>query len=98
MEARYPARRARRRNSCWLLTLFAAAPSQGGNKLTLPTGTGGGATGGLTHRPSGVMGLNASDCRLDGGEVITPGDARCGKMGAPYCRKKNGEAACLTEQ
>jgi hypothetical protein len=30
--------------------------------------------------------------------VITPGDARCGKMGAPYCRKKNGEAACLTEQ
>jgi hypothetical protein len=68
------------------------------NKQTFSTGTGGNTTGGMTQRPNSVMGLNASDCRLDGGEVITPGDARCGKMGAPYCRKKNGEAACLTEQ
>jgi hypothetical protein len=88
-----------------LLLVVPATVSLGANtqtftgKQTLSTGTGGGnTTGGMTHRPTGVMGLNASDCRLDGGEVITPGDARCGKMGAPYCRKKNGEAACLTEQ
>ena len=50
-----------------------------------------------TGQFTGVMELNASDCRLDGGEVITPGDSRCGKLNAPYCRKANGEAACLTE-
>jgi hypothetical protein len=66
-------------------------------KQTFSSGGGGNATGGLGHRPTGAVGLNASDCRLDGGEVITPGDARCGKMGAQYCRKRNGEAACLTE-
>jgi hypothetical protein len=87
-----------------LLLILPATVSVGANKQTftgkqnLSTGTGGNATGGITHRPNGVMGLNASDCRLDGGEVIVPGDARCGKEGAPYCRKKNGEAACLTEQ
>lgn len=57
----------------------------------------GGATGGLSKQP-GVMELNASDCRLNGGEVITPGDARCGKLGASYCRYSDGNAACLTEQ
>jgi hypothetical protein len=85
-----------------VLTLLVAAPSYGGSKSTFSGkqtfSNTGNASGGLAHRPGGVMGLNASDCRLDGGEVVTPGDARCGKMGAPYCRKKNGEAACLTEQ
>lgn len=80
-----------------LLTLVAAAPSQAGNKITLHKGTPSGSTGAFTHH-GGVVELNASDCRLDGGEVITPADARCGKLGAAYCRKKNGEAACLTEQ
>lgn len=45
----------------------------------------------------GVMELNASDCRLNGGTVVTPGDDRCGKLGAQYCRYTDGNAACLTE-
>jgi hypothetical protein len=84
-----------------ILALVPATVSYGANKQmfkqTFSSGGGGNATGGLGHRPTGAVGLNASDCRLDGGEVITPGDARCGKMGAQYCRKRNGEAACLTE-
>ena len=57
-----------------------------------------GPTGGVKGTHPGVVELNASDCRLDGGKVIVPGDNRCGKLNAPYCRKPNGEAACLTEQ
>jgi hypothetical protein len=45
----------------------------------------------------GVMELNGSDCRLEGGTVVTPGDDRCGSLGASYCRYPNGNAACLTE-
>ena len=45
----------------------------------------------------GVMELTESDCRLDGGTVVKPGDARCGSFGAVYCRKPNGEAACINE-
>jgi hypothetical protein len=45
----------------------------------------------------GVVELNGSDCRLEGGTVVTPGDDRCGKLGASYCRYPNGNAACLTE-
>jgi hypothetical protein len=44
-----------------------------------------------------VVYLNASDCRLDGGTVVVPSDDRCGSVGAAYCRKPNGWAACLTE-
>jgi len=47
---------------------------------------------------SGVMELTESDCRLDGGTVVKPGDDRCGSLGAVYCRKTNGEAACINEQ
>jgi hypothetical protein len=56
--------------------------------------------GGGVLDPNGgtVVGLNASDCRLDGGTVVVPGDDRCGKLGAAYCRKPDGFAACLTEQ
>jgi hypothetical protein len=57
--------------------------------------------GGLTNTVGthgGVMELNASDCRLNGGTVVTPGDDRCGKTGAQYCRYSDGNAACLTEQ
>lgn len=57
-----------------------------------------GLKGPLVGRGTLVLELNGSDCRLDGGIVIIPGDDRCGKLGAPYCRKPNGEAACLTEQ
>jgi hypothetical protein len=46
----------------------------------------------------GVMELTESDCRLDGGTVVKPGDDRCGSLGAVYCRKPNGEAACINEQ
>lgn len=45
----------------------------------------------------GVVELNASDCRLNGGTVVTPGDDRCGKLNAQYCRYADGNAACLTE-
>jgi hypothetical protein len=45
----------------------------------------------------GVLELNGSDCRLEGGTVVTPGDNRCGALGASYCRYPNGNAACLTE-
>ncbi len=45
----------------------------------------------------GVLELNGSDCRLEGGTVVTPGDDRCGSLGASYCRYPNGNAACLTE-
>jgi hypothetical protein len=50
----------------------------------------------LKIRP-GVMELNASDCRLEGGTVVTPGADRCGSLGAKSCRYANGNAACLTE-
>ena len=62
-------------------------PAVGGGVVVDP-GTGGGT----------VVELNASDCRLDGGTVVVPGDDRCGSLGAPYCRKPDGFAACLTEQ
>jgi hypothetical protein len=45
----------------------------------------------------GVMELNASDCRLNGGTVVVPGDDRCGSLGAAYCRYPDTMAACLTE-
>jgi hypothetical protein len=60
-------------------------------KISIP---GAGAT--ITET-GGVSYLNASDCRLNGGDVITPGDNRCGTLGAAYCRYKDGNAACLTE-
>jgi hypothetical protein len=44
-----------------------------------------------------VVNLNASDCRLDGGTVVVPSDDRCGSVGAPYCRKPDGWAGCLTQ-
>ena len=55
-------------------------------------------TGGTITQTGGVMELNASDCRLNGGTVVTPGDDRCGKLGATYCRYSDGNAACITEQ
>ena len=41
--------------------------------------------------------LTSSDCRLGGGTVVTPGDDRCGKLNAPYC--KNGPLGdqCIEE-
>ena len=53
--------------------------------------------GATINETGGVIYLNASDCRLNGGDVITPGDSRCGALGAAYCRYKDGNAACLTE-
>jgi len=47
---------------------------------------------------AGVAALSEADCRLNGGIVIKPGDDRCGFTGAMYCRKPDGEAACLTER
>jgi hypothetical protein len=47
---------------------------------------------------SGVIELTESDCRIEGGTVVKPGDDRCGSFGAVYCRKTNGEAACINEQ
>lgn len=64
-------------------------------KVFIPNGTTGVTT---TQTGGGVMELNASDCRLNGGTVVTPGDDRCGKLGATYCRYSDGNAACLTEQ
>ena len=55
-------------------------------------------TGGLLNRPGGVVDYNVSDCRLDGGTVVTPSDDRCGKTGAVYCRKPDGVAQCIDEQ
>ena len=60
-------------------------------KISIP------GTGATITETGGVSYLNASDCRLNGGDVITPGDARCGSLGASYCRYKDGNAACLTE-
>jgi hypothetical protein len=55
-------------------------------------------TVGTINETGGVVYLNASDCRLNGGTVVTPGDDRCGSFGATYCRYSDGNAACLTEQ
>ena len=62
-----------------------------------PGGLTGGVTGGLGKQP-GVIEYNESDCRIDGGEVVTPGDSRCGSLGAKFCRGKDGVSRCLTEQ
>ena len=74
-----------------------AAKATTGKIIVGPT-IGGGAVLDPSTGGSTVTELNASDCRLDGGTVVVPGDDRCGKMGAAYCRKPNGWAACLTEQ
>lgn len=51
-----------------------------------------GSQSGLTKaRPN----LTGSDCRLQGGTVVEPGDDRCGAVGAAYCRLSNGYAQCI---
>jgi hypothetical protein len=47
--------------------------------------------------PSAHPNLTSSDCRLGGGTVVIPGDDRCGKLGAAYC--KNGPLGdqCIEE-
>jgi hypothetical protein len=47
--------------------------------------------------PGATPSLTSSDCRLGGGTVVIPGDDRCGKLGAPYC--KNGPLGdqCIEE-
>ena len=55
-------------------------------------------TTGVFDATPGAIALTESDCRLDGGTVVKPGDSRCGSLGAVYCRKANGEAACINEQ
>lgn len=64
-------------------------------RATVPAGA---MTGQVVGPKAGVAALSEADCRLNGGIVIKPGDDRCGFAGALYCRKPDGEAACLTER
>lgn len=64
-------------------------------RTTLPAGAAGGQ---VVGPKAGVAALSEADCRLNGGIVIKPGDDRCGSVGALYCRKPDGDAACLTER
>ena len=41
--------------------------------------------------------LTSSDCRVLGGTVVTPGDDRCGKIGASYCRFPDTNAMCIED-
>lgn len=58
------------------------------------------APGTITRLPRGnwTVALTASDCRILGGTVITPGDDRCGKPNAAYCRFPDTLAMCLSAQ
>lgn len=57
------------------------------------------APGTTARLPRGnwIVALTASDCRILGGKVITPGDDRCGKPNAAYCRFPDTLAMCLSE-
>jgi hypothetical protein len=77
--------------------LFAAEKNAQGQTLILKKKKIIPDTGATITETGGISYLNASDCRLNGGDVITPGDNRCGAAGAAYCRYKDGNAACLTE-
>jgi hypothetical protein len=49
------------------------------------------------HGGKGTVDLTSSDCRVLGGTVVVPGDARCGKIGASYCRFPDTNAMCIED-